>query len=58
MCGLLVWDMTTTAFYGPPGHFTHSVRHQVYPHRAEALWIMAGLLGAVGVIATLRTRTS
>jgi hypothetical protein len=54
--GVLVWNMTTTAYFGPPGHFTRTVQHQVYPHRAEALWIMAGLFGALSLAATLSRR--
>jgi hypothetical protein len=48
--GLLVWNMTTAAQFGPPGHFTRTVQHQIYPHRAEALWAMAGFFGAIGVL--------
>ncbi len=50
-CGALVWNMTTTAYFGTPGHFTRSVQHQIYPHRAEALWIAAAPFAAFGVFA-------
>jgi hypothetical protein len=53
--GLLVWNMTTTEQFGPPGHFTRSIRHQIYPHRAEVLWAMAAVFGAVGtLVGTIR----
>jgi hypothetical protein len=56
--GWLVWSMTTTADYGRPGHFTRSVQHQVYPHRAEALWLAAGVLAAVAIFAVASPRSS
>jgi uncharacterized membrane protein YjjB (DUF3815 family) len=59
LAGSLLWEMTTTAYYGAPGHFTRTEHHQIYPHRAEALWIAAGLIGALCVTATglaLRSR--
>jgi hypothetical protein len=58
LCGMLVWNMTTTAYFGPPGHFTRSVRHQIYPHRAEALWVAALLSAAVGGFAIVAARRS
>ncbi len=47
--GVLVWNMTTAEQFGPPGHFTRTIQHQIYPHRAEALWAMAAFFAAVGV---------
>ena len=47
------WDMTTTAYFGQPGHFTRSVEHQIYPHRAEALWLTAVVFAALGVCVVL-----
>jgi uncharacterized membrane protein YsdA (DUF1294 family) len=48
--GMLVWNMTTSEQFGPPGHFPRTVQHQIYPHRAEALWAMAAFFGAVGAL--------
>jgi hypothetical protein len=59
LAGSLVWEMTTTAYYREPGHFTRIEQHQIYPHRAEALWIVAGLIAALSLTATglaLRSR--
>jgi hypothetical protein len=36
---VLVWNMTTAEH-----------QHQIYPHRAQALWAMAAFFGAVGVL--------
>ena len=58
VCGMLVWNMTTTAYFGPPGHFTRSVQHQIYPHRAEALWVAAALSAAVGGFAIVAAQRS
>jgi hypothetical protein len=49
--GAYWWSMTTVEFFGQPGHFTHTVQHQIYPHRAEALWIAAAVLTACGLCA-------
>jgi hypothetical protein len=56
LCGTLVWNMTRTAYYGEPGHFTRGEDHQVYPRRAQALWITAGLFGVLGVAAAIASR--
>lgn len=53
VAGAFVWDMTTTAYFGQPGHFTRSVEHQIYPHRAEALWLTAVVFAARGVCVVL-----
>jgi hypothetical protein len=56
LSGTLVWNMTTTAYYGEPGHFTRGEDQRVYPRRAQALWITAGLFGVLGVAAAIASR--
>jgi hypothetical protein len=54
--GLLVWSMTAAEQFGPPGHLTQTVQHQIYPHRAEALWAMAAFFGVIGVLVGIGRR--
>ena len=56
LCGVLVWNMTTTEYFGPPGHFTRSVQYQVSPRRADALWIIGVMFAAFSLFAAASRR--
>ena len=57
---IILGNVTTTENFGPAGHFTRSVSHQVYPMRVEALWILGGasLLLSLAIASVGRFRRS
>jgi len=55
--GFVVWGhWTVSESTGPAGHFTRTIQHPMYPHRAEALWAVGALLAIGAGIAAARRR--
>ena len=58
LAGVLVWRITSTATFcpGPLCGIKPDQHFQIYPHRAEALWVLSGIFALSSLVLAIAPR--
>jgi hypothetical protein len=58
VAGVLVWRITSTATFcpGPLCGIRADQHFQIYPHRAEALWLLSGIFALSSLVLAIAPR--